>query len=538
MTLIAVPIFVGGVGEVDAALERARNAVSRGARMVEWRIDALAEETGGAKATIQLVRESPAPCVVTCRCAREGGSFEGDEHQRISLIEQVVNADHKPRYIDIEFAAIIREPGWRELINQLHASQQGRDVQTGVMFSVHDFTRRPADLLQQIEAMSLDPTCAVIKVVWRARSVRDNLEAFDLLRERRKPMIALCVGPPDVPEVGLMNRVLSPKFGGLLSFASAAPGMESAPGQLTVDEMCDLYRFDSINENTKVYGIIGWPVAHSLSPKLHNAAFTAANENAVYLPLPVPQEWEHFKATVGALVDHPRLGFRGASVTIPHKENLLRFVEERGGRVDKAAAYVGAANTLIVGTTGAIACANTDAPAAVSALYEGMAIAPEELAEKTVAVLGAGGVARAVSGGLAEIGAKIVIFARNPVRAEEVAAIFHGRETASGKPSHVVAGRLDALNCACFDVIVNCTPVGMASGPAPAELPLGIDLARTIDQTVTVFDTVYAPIETPLVKEARARGATVVTGEKMFFKQAEMQFRTWTGGDAPTGIYL
>ncbi len=537
MTLLAVPIFVGGQDDVDAALERAHEAAGQGARLIEWRVDALAEEAGGADVAIRLVREAPAPCIVTCRSAREGGAFEGIEHDRIALYEKLTSADVPPRYIDIEYTSISREPAWREMLHTLMARQNGRDMQTGVIVSVHDFEQRPANLVQRIHAMVEDPTCSVIKVVWRARSVRDNLEAFDLLAERRKPMIALCVSDP--PEVALMSRALAPKFGGLLSFATLATGFETAPGQPTIQLLRERYRFDSIDRDTKVYGVIGWPVAHSLSPQLHNAGFAEVNENAVYLPLPVPPEWEHFKATLGALIDHPRLNFRGASVTLPHKHHLLRFVEERGGRVDDRCRAIGAANTLIVGSAGALICANTDAPAAVGALCDGMKITESELGRKTIAILGAGGVARAVVAGLSEIGSNLVIFNRDPARAEELAAAFHDRKTRSGGTSHVATGRIDGLSCACFDIIINCTPVGMLGGPDPNGLPLALDGAadRAIDETVTVFDTVYAPIETPLIKVAKQRGAKVVTGELMFIKQAAMQFEEWTGQEAPLQVF-
>src|SRR5207247_1557789 len=151
---------------------------------------------------------------------------------------------------------------------------------------------------------------------------------------------------------------------------------------------------------TRVYGVIGWPVEHSRSPAIHNAGFDAVGHDGVYLPLPIPPEYEHFKATVGAMIDHARLNFRGASVTIPHKENLLRFVNERGGRIDPLTERIGAANTLMVGSAGGLECANTDCPAAVQALCAGMNVDQSQLPEMRIAVIGAGGVDRAMVAGL------------------------------------------------------------------------------------------------------------------------------------------
>jgi 3-dehydroquinate dehydratase / shikimate dehydrogenase len=398
------------------------------------------------------------------------------------------------------------------------------------------FRAVPQTLLQKIEAMTNDPACDVIKVAWTARSLRDNLEAFDLLRERQKPTIALCMGePPAPPEIGLMSRVLAPKFGGFLTFATDAPEGETAPGQPTIRELFERNRFGSMTRETRVYGVIGWPVGHSNSPLIHNAGFAAVDHDGVYLPLPIPPEYEHFKATVGSLIDQAGLNFRGASVTIPHKENLLRFVRERGGRMDAVSETCGAANTLIVGSAGGIECRNTDCPAAVEVLCEAMGMSREGLAGKNVAILGAGGAARAIIAGVSETGAKVVVFNRTREKAESLVAELSQREAASGERAHVVVGKPGAEGCGCFDVIVNCTSVGMAGGPAPDETPLpeGFHL----DENVTVFETVYAPARTPLVKEAEARGAKVVTGMDMFLRQAALQFEAWTGKSAPMDVF-
>jgi 3-dehydroquinate dehydratase/shikimate dehydrogenase len=366
-----------------------------------------------------------------------------------------------------------------------------------------------------------------------ARSIRDNLEAFDLLATRTKPLIALLMG-----EFGLMSRVLAPKFGGFLTFASDAEGAGTAPGQPSIRELRDLYRFGSIGPATRVFGIVGWPVAHSKSPSFHNARFAEHGYDGVYLPLPIPSEWEHFKASVGALVDHERLDFAGASVTIPHKEHLVRFVRERGGEIDADAAWLGAANTLIVRPLGTpeaqrLFATNTDMPAAVGALADAFATRGRALKGARIAVIGAGGVARAVAGGLALAGATVVVFNRDQARAQLLAESLSGREVmrpdggthrtkvVAGAASTADARGEDALGCGCFHAFVNCTPVGMAGGPDPDGSPLPDDVH--LDDSVVVMDTVYTPRETPLIREARARGAVTVDGESMFLRQAELQ---------------
>jgi 3-dehydroquinate dehydratase/shikimate dehydrogenase len=325
-------------------------------------------------------------------------------------------------------------------------------------------------------------------------------------------------------EFGLMSRVLAPKFSGLLVYAASQSGAETAPGQPSVRRLKQ-HGFDRVGPRTALYGVIGWPVGHSLSPAVHNAGFEAVGHDGVYLPLPVPPEYEHLKATVGSFLDHPRLDFRGASVTAPHKESLLRFVKERGGEVDLLAQRIGAANTLWVDERGWPRCTNTDAPAVVEALCAGMGVTAAALAGRRVAVLGAGGMARAAVAALSDAGATVVVFNRTQSRAEALAEEFNNR------PGRVAAGTPDAIGCGCFDIFVNCTLVGMQGGPAAGRSPLpdGVPL----NDKVAVLDTVYAPRATSLLKQAELAGARTIGGLEVFLRQAALQFERWTGGPAP-----
>ncbi|MFN9971299.1 MAG: type I 3-dehydroquinate dehydratase, partial [Phycisphaerae bacterium] len=296
--------------------------------------------------------------------------------------------------------------------------------------------------MRRVAAMQDDPLASIVKLAWMARSIRDYLEAFDLLSTRTKPLIALLMG-----EFGLMSRVLAPKFGGFLTFASLRPTATTAPGQPTVSELLDLYRFRSIKPTTKVYGVIGWPVGHSLSPLVHNAVFGSIGFDGVYLPLPIPSAdaeskelsesaraeatYTNFKATLGALIDDPRLDFSGASVTLPHKENLVRFALERfkveAGvwSLDAVSLLTGSANSLVFEREASddgsrvvrARVFNTDVPAAVGPLREALGT----LDGKHVAVVGAGGVARGIAFGLAVAGARVTIVNRNRAKAETLA---------------------------------------------------------------------------------------------------------------------
>lgn len=533
MTLLCVSIFVDASADVPLALARAERAVAEGARLVEWRLDALAEESDGLPAIRRLLAESPAPCIATIRSEDEGGTWQGDEQTRISLLEAIGTGDHVPAYLDFELGAWQRSANLRQKVMLAidHAAQV-RDVSTRLMLSSHDFTGRPANLVSRIADMAATDACAVGKVVYMARSLRDSLEMFDLLAERVKPMIGLCMG-----EYGLPTRILAPKFGGFLTFAATSDGAGTAPGQPTVRELVDTYRFDRIGPRTRVYGIVGHPVGHSLGPRVHNRGFDESGLDAVYIPMPVAPGWESFKATIGECIDHARLDFGGCSVTLPHKEHLLRLGRELGAEIDPLAATIGAANTLVVdrdgdGRVAGLRVLNTDAGAAVESLGWGLdpSVTPDEaIRGRSVAVIGAGGVARAVVAGLLARGASVVVFNRTRTRAETIVRDFQSL-------GDVTVGRnSDELACGCFHAFVNATSMGMAGGDAADESPLPDDVP--LDDSVVVMDTVYTPRITPMLAIARDRGARIVDGTAMFVAQAEAQFAAWTGSPPAPGLF-
>ncbi|MCA9291594.1 MAG: type I 3-dehydroquinate dehydratase, partial [Phycisphaerales bacterium] len=478
------------------------------ADLIEWRVDPIVGDPAAVAVIGRLVAESPRPCIVTARAAAEGGDLDADEPTRLDTLLALAGLDPAPRYLDIELATW-RDPAAADLRRAMAAAADRPDGPS-LILSTHDFTSRPADLLGRVAAMAAEPVCRIMKIVWAARSLRDNLEAFDLLADSVGPTVALCMGP-----FGLPSRVLAPKFGGLFTFGAPTADRASAPGQPTVDDLRRRYRFDAVTRSTRVYGVIGWPIDHSRSPDVHNVAFEAVGHDGVLLPLPIPPEYEHFKATVGAMLDHARLDFRGAAVTLPHKAHLVRFVRERDGRVSDLAARIDAANTLVVEDDGTLACDNTDAPAAAAVLGR--------VAGRRVAVLGAGGVASAVVGGLVSAGAVVTVFNRTRDRAAALAARFDGVEIGA------------AFDAASFDIIVNATSIGMTGGPAPDDSPLDVlfGAAGALRSGVTVFETIYTPRETPLVRAAAQAGARTITGETMFLHQAALQSRRWTGVDAP-----
>jgi len=526
-TLLCCPIMVD---EPALALRDAEQARASGADLVEYRIDRLFNGEGddeGQQAVLQLVADSPLPCIVTCRSADEGGEYDGDDSARVSLIEALGTSDHPPRYIDFEAAAYERSANLRQKVNLavLH-DQQVRDVSTGLILSAHDFDSRPANLFALLASMRSHDAAKVIKLAFRARSVRDNLEIFDILRERDRPTIVLGMG-----EHGLMSRVLAPKFGGFLTFASLTEQGGTAPGQPTIAELRGRYRFDSITESTKVYAVIGDPVAHSISPDVHNAAFEATDHDGVYLPLRIDAGWESFKATLLSLLAHEHLDFTGASVTIPHKENLLRLATEQADAgepwtVSPIALAAGAANTLTVQPDGTVHIDNTDAAAVESLLREALG---GDLSGRLVVILGAGGVARGAAAALAVAGASVTVCNRTHARAltlrDDLLASM------PDAPGSILVEAWDHRHSFEADAWVNCTPMGMVGGGSADQSPLELDQLKRPE--CVVMDTVYKPRLTPLLVSAKwIPGVRTIDGVRMFVEQAVAQSEQWIGENA------
>ena len=521
MTKLAVPIMVTSLSQALAASVR---AAQMGADLIEFRIDQFTTQLDQLAI---LVEQSELPCILTCRLAREGGDYNGDEPARIELFERAASGIQAPAYLDVEWGAYQNSNLFRQRIDQL-VGHRDRDcpTTTGLILSSHDFENRPLDLYERIKAMADEPACSVIKIVWQARSLRDNLEAFEIIRQHHKPTIVLCMG-----EAGFSSRVLAKKFGSLLTFAALEEDAATASGQPTIKELKDIYRWDAISSQTQVFGVIGYPVAHSMGPLIHNAGFSHMNFDGIYLPMPIFPEYEHFKSTIGAWLDMADLHFTGASVTIPHKENLLRFVRERGGKIEPLAERIGAANTLTRHNDGRLEAANTDCAAAIEAVCNGMAIGHDGLKNQRVSVVGAGGVARAVVAGFAHHGAAVVVYNRTFERAKALADHF---QNMAGK---VVAARLEKLCNSCGNIFINCTSVGMSPNVDATPMPSEKMPSKRWGPGTVVFDTVYNPSQTRLLAEARSAGCVTIPGTEMFVRQAAAQFQLWTAQDAPLGLF-
>ncbi len=510
MTLLAVPITAD---TTDGAIASVRQAADGGADAVELRLDYL--EHVDLEAVFRAIPDGMT-VIATPRAPDEGGQWQRDDAGRLEALSHAVRLG--PDCVDIELATWRRHAdadrgvvAWRSEPPRPGNASTARKL----ILSSHDFQGRPADLEQRLERIHA-ADCDVAKIVWRAESICDALTCFDMMRASLqpggKPVIAIAMG-----ESGLISRILARKFGAFLSFCSLTAGAESAPGQIALPTMRDLYRWDAIGPDSGVYGVIGHPIAHSMSPAIHNAAFAECGLDAVYVPLLIEPAYEAFEAFVRGAMDRPWMNLRGLSVTIPHKENALRFV---GDRVEPLAKQIGAVNTLVFDSGGTVRGLNTDYAGALDALTEGMGCRRSDIEGVPVAVIGAGGASRAQVAGLCDCGCDVTIYNRTFRRAESLAEEFGCR----AEPLERVE-RLDA------DIVINTTSLGMHPNEDTTPLP-----AEAMRSDMVVFDNVYNPMETRLLREAAEVGCTTVSGVDMFVHQAVAQFEAWTGRPAPQAL--
>lgn len=463
-----------------------KHLAEQGAELVELRLDYI----NGPVNLKRLIVDRPTPVVVTCRRKREGGKYKGSDEERLILLRSAIAEGVE--YVDLEEDV---------------AGEVSRFGETRRIVSLHDFRKTPDDLEAIHRRLAaLDPD--IIKICTMANCPSDNFRMLRLVRQSKVPTVGLCMG-----DMGIPSRLLTGRFGAPFTYATFSHERALAPGQLSFEEMKDVYHYDEINRETDVYGVVADPVGHSLSPLIHNVAFRRLKLNKVYIPLRVPRK--DLSEFIGQA---PEMGIRGLSVTIPHKEAVIAKLTE----VDDAVEGIGAANTVIFQGDRRRGL-NTDYQAAMDSLEALVGPTDEEhrpLEGKTALVLGSGGVGKAIAFGLVRRKAKVVLSDGLPERAEELAGRLECRAI-DWSLRHTVGA----------DVLVNCTPVGMH--PNVDDTPYEKHYLRP---GMIVFDAVYNPENTLLVKEARARNCRVVTGVEMFVRQACLQFKHFTAHDGPAEL--
>jgi len=465
---------------------------------IELRLDWLAKPAAAIpelKAFLHRHREVAA--IVTCRRKSFGGKFAGSLNAELEVLQTAAETGCHIVDLEIESAEQMSRPQFTRFRDALRAAG------CALLISSHDLTRtrRPEGLAQtakRIEAYEPE----FVKVVSTARSLADNLSVLSMIESQSldAQVVGIAMG-----EEGLISRVLSPRAGAAFTFASIADGVETAPGQVSGRTLLDLFRLEQLDQATRIFAVAGNPIAHSLSPIMHLTAFRRENLNAVMLPLKV-------RALDDLLTIVRDLPLDGVAVTMPLKQEVLPHL----ANMDPLTAKIGACNTLRTGADGKLYGFNTDVAGVVRPLEKRM-----RLKGAKILVLGAGGAARAAVFGLVEQGAEVYVVNRTHEKAVALAR---------KAKAHVLKQNVLAKNR--FDAIINTTPCGMTG--IKQQLPIK---ENELNASL-VFDMVYTPLETPLLKLAKSRGLAVISGLEMFVQQGARQFEIWTGKPAPEGEML
>lgn len=497
-TSICAPLMGRSVEQMVNDMYRAK---MQGADIVEVRLDYIDNFQPQNDLKI-LLKNKPLPVIIAYRPQWEGGLYEGDEHMRVETLQlaRVLGAD----YVDFEFKVASSLMGEHNMDQHNHCKIIVSCFVDGLTPSLENLS----DLVARMQSTGAD----IIKLVINATDITELAGIFNLLSHCQVPLIAYSVG-----DRGLISQILCPKFGGFLVHGSVEG--TSVPGFPTLDSLRQAYKVKYINADTKVFGLVSNPVSHSKGPILHNPTFRHVNYNGIYLPMLVDDLKEFFSVYAG-------LDFSGFSVGIPYKEAVNRFCDE----VHPLAQSIGAVNTIIRRPSdGKLVGFNTDCEASITAIEDalkergytnGDVTINSPLAKKLFVLVGAGGAGRALAFGAKSRGARIVISDIDLDRAKSLACAVSGEVL----PFEDIVNFRPEKGA----ILANATPIGMH--PNTDRIPVAED---TLGDYQLVFDSVYTPRKTRLLKEAEAAGAIMVSGVEMFLRQAIGQFNLFTNREAP-----
>jgi 3-dehydroquinate dehydratase/shikimate dehydrogenase len=488
----------------ESTVDRLEHAIATAAEvcdLVEVRLDCLdpQELEIGASLITRLLEKSACESILTFRPAEQGGRRQLNDETRREFWSGAIFSES---FFDVEL----------DLAEQVNATESSPPLPidwSRTICSQHDFAGVPANLEQIYDRLSGTPA-RILKIAVQADDVTDCLPVFRLLERARsegREMIAIAMGT-----AGIVTRILGPSRGAFLTYASLESGNASAPGQITARDLKDVYRLEEIDPQTQIFGLIGMPVSHSVSPWLHNAAFATVGKNAVFIPFEVHDVKAFMKRMIIPRTRELDWNVRGLSVTAPHKSTVMEQLDW----VEPAAKEIGAVNTIVI-EDDALHGFNTDARGFITPLAKKFG----DLRAARCAVIGAGGAAKAASWALKQAGAQVTLFARDAAKGSSLAK----RYGANWLP-------LEEATFEGFDVVINATPLGTAGRlndetPAAGQQLRGARLA---------YDLVYNPTETRFLRVAREAGCETLGGLAMLVAQAAEQFRLWTGDAAPEDV--
>jgi 3-dehydroquinate dehydratase / shikimate dehydrogenase len=472
----------------DEMLETAE-AMSRDNPFLEFRFDYLKQpQAAMPKIRRFLETHQYVTAIGTCRRAENGGKFKGSLAAQLELLSKAKTSGCQ--IVDLELESALKAKP--DVVVRLRRG-------AGLIVSFHDFrgTRNLEPTLEKMQRIPAD----FYKIVTTATTLSDNVAMMKFLQTEsdKHSLVGLCMG-----EQGIISRVLGVRAGSVFTFGAVSAEQKTAPGQISARDLRSIYRIEQVDAATRVYGVAGDPIEHSLSPVIMNTALRRENVNGVYLAL-------HAKTIKDLMHCVREIPLNGLSITMPYKESVIEYLDNTDAHTSKT----GACNTVVRGQDGKLYGFNTDIAGVVRPLEQRLTIE-----NARVLVLGAGGAARAAVFGLKERGADVTILNRTAAKAQKLARQAKARSIK----------RAD-LQKSMFDVIINATPVGTGS---TRDCPLKEDEIRA----KVVFDMVYDPVETRLLQIARAKGIAVIPGVEMFVHQAARQFEIWTGKPAPAGDML
>ncbi|MDR3792624.1 MAG: shikimate dehydrogenase [Terracidiphilus sp.] len=469
--------------------ERAE-AAARDTGFLEFRLDSLSKPAAALAGLRDLLaRHRDLVAIGTCRRQANGGNFTGSLQAELDLLISAAVAGCRIVDLEVESAEEAKPAQLEKFRANLSAAG------AALLVSFHDFTRTKNLRTEADRIQAFHPD--FVKVVSTAKALADNLEVLHLIQERSSStrIVGIAMG-----EEGIVSRVLGPRAGASFTFAAPDLGEGTAPGQVNARTLRDLYRIEQLDQATRIFGVAGNPIGHSLSPLMHNTAFRKEGVNAIMLPLRV-------KSAGDLLALIRQLPLAGCAVTMPLKQEVLPHL----ANMDPLTQRIGACNTLRTGADGKLYGFNTDVAGVVRPLERRI-----QLKGARIAVLGAGGAARAAVFGLVEQGAEVFIVNRTHETAQVLA-----------RQAKAKALKRELMKKQHFDAIVNTTPCGMKG--VKEQLPLE---ENELNASL-VFDMVYNPLETPLLRLAASRGIAIVSGTEMFVQQGARQFEIWTGKPAP-----
>ena len=479
-------VCVAIIGATPAEMIDKAEVAVRENPFVEFRLDYLEKPLAALpKLKTFLSERSEVTAIATCRRVAGGGKFKGKIADELEVLQKAATSGFHMVDVELQTAEAIKAPELEKL----------RARGAALIISYHDFTATK-DLDGIFERIRpYEPE--FIKIVSTAKSLADNVAMMHFLERTRDManLIGICMG-----DQGIISRVLGIRAGSVFTFAAATPGEETGPGQVAARTLHETYRIDQLDVSTRVYGVAGNPVRHSLSPLMINTAFRRETVNAVFLALQTTK-----MSDLLTLVRE--VPIHGLAVTMPLKEEILKHLE----KTDPISEKIGACNTVIRAQDGKLYGFNTDVAAAVRPLERRL-----QLKGAKILVLGAGGAARAAVFGLKEKGAEVFILNRTAEDAQKLA-----------RQAKAKTFKREQLAKTQFDVILNATPIGM-HGVKPNHILEPKEINARL-----VFDMVYNPIDTPLLRMAREKNIPVVTGVEMFVHQGARQFEIWTGKPAP-----